>query len=429
LGAARVATPIRAEHEGAPFSGEEEATLVGTHPRALGRQGALEEVARLGALFSSPQAPAGSQGPAPLGPPAPPALSAPLAPPAPPALSAPLAPPAPPAPALVRPGVSEDSSDKLDLQRLDETLQAIDRAAAVTPSQPLAVVSAPLSPPALPTMTPTAAQPAVVPPPVVVPPVVVSPVVVSPVVVSPVVVSPPVVAPPRPGGRHEPSSNARTEVAGKPLRVGAVRLVLLDEDGAPREARVLEESRAILGREDADVLLADDPTVSPWHAQLVLRRSGVFLKDLQSRNGVFVRVTREAALEDGDVILLGRQRLLFRDRWDAPRKGDDGTVAAGSEPTAGPARLLLQLAGGDVGALYFVGAGLSLGRDWGDVVFPSDAGLKREHAELRRKNDQHWLRPLDPSAEVFRAIRAEVELQEGDTFLVGRTRLRVSLER
>jgi pSer/pThr/pTyr-binding forkhead associated (FHA) protein len=229
--------------------------------------------------------------------------------------------------------------------------------------------------------------------------------------------------------RHEPSSNARTEVAGKPLRVGAVRLVLLDEDGAPREARVLEESRAILGREDADVLLADDPTVSPWHAQLVLRRSGVFLKDLQSRNGVFVRVTREAALEDGDVILLGRQRLLFRDRWDAPRKGEDGTVAAGSEPTAGPARLLLQLAGGDVGALYFVGAGLSLGRDWGDVVFPSDAGLKREHAELRRKNDQHWLRPLDPSAEVFRAIRAEVELQEGDTFMVGRTRLRVSLER
>jgi pSer/pThr/pTyr-binding forkhead associated (FHA) protein len=64
----------------------------------------------------------------------------------------------------------------------------------------------------------------------------------------------------------------------------------------------------------ADVRL-DDHTVSARHAILVVRTEKLRLLDDRSTNGTFVNGRRvdEAELHDGDVVVLGRVVLTYRD--------------------------------------------------------------------------------------------------------------------
>jgi signal transduction histidine kinase/CheY-like chemotaxis protein len=71
--------------------------------------------------------------------------------------------------------------------------------------------------------------------------------------------------------------------------------------------------RTSIGRAIENIIQLDDPMVSATHA-LVTRSNGEFrVRDLGSRRGTFVGVTRieEAALRDGDELLIGPVRLKF----------------------------------------------------------------------------------------------------------------------
>jgi pSer/pThr/pTyr-binding forkhead associated (FHA) protein len=66
-----------------------------------------------------------------------------------------------------------------------------------------------------------------------------------------------------------------------------------------------------LGRERGNALFADDVYVSSLHCQLsVDPESAVWLTDLGSSNGSFVRLQQSQALSVGDILLMGQQ--LFR---------------------------------------------------------------------------------------------------------------------
>lgn len=253
-----------------------------------------------------------------------------------------------------------------------------------------------------------------------------APVMPSPALHIPAVQAPAMQAPAR---LAESEEETRTEVAIRVTRPKAVSLARLGPAGQVLQTTRVEHGRLLMGRIEGDLLLFEDPTVSPWHAQVVVKRSGVFLKDMNSRNGVFVRLGREVALKDGDDLILGRQRLLFRDRWEEAQVYEDGTRALGSPDAAAPARLLLRRAGGEPGGVYFLGAGLLIGRERGDLLFPEDELLQPEHADIRRKGDTYTIRHLEPGADIFRAIRGEVELCEDDWFQVGQTRFRVLFEK
>ena len=65
-----------------------------------------------------------------------------------------------------------------------------------------------------------------------------------------------------------------------------------------------------IGREGNDVNFLDDPFISGRHAQIVMNPDGqVTLTDLGSKNGTFVRINDEIALEQGDHVFLGQQLL------------------------------------------------------------------------------------------------------------------------
>lgn len=76
------------------------------------------------------------------------------------------------------------------------------------------------------------------------------------------------------------------------------------------QEHVLGRPRVIVGRLGADVAL-DDPEISRWHCALEVRNTQVMLRDLDSRNGVFVngQRVREAQLAHEGEFNIGGSRL------------------------------------------------------------------------------------------------------------------------
>jgi len=101
-----------------------------------------------------------------------------------------------------------------------------------------------------------------------------------------------------------------TDVMGSPNPGYWGRLALIvgrDQDGS---AFPLFGDSVTLGRERGDILFPEDGYVSGQHARVSLRDERVYLEDLNSSNGTFVRVRGERAVGPGAAILMGQQ--LFR---------------------------------------------------------------------------------------------------------------------
>lgn len=90
-------------------------------------------------------------------------------------------------------------------------------------------------------------------------------------------------------------------VWGRLCQVGMARQVA--------NAYLLSHRDVFLGRERGDILFPKDGFVSGSHAVISERGGRVYLKDLGSSNGTFLRIKREIALRNGDLLLLGRNLL------------------------------------------------------------------------------------------------------------------------
>ena len=100
------------------------------------------------------------------------------------------------------------------------------------------------------------------------------------------------------------------EAMGSPVDgyVGRIALVLGRASTGPTFP--VPESGISLGRERGDVLFSEDGYVSGLHCRISYEDGQVFLTDLGSSNGTFIRLLGEERLTNGDVLLLGQQ--LFR---------------------------------------------------------------------------------------------------------------------
>ncbi len=97
---------------------------------------------------------------------------------------------------------------------------------------------------------------------------------------------------------------------GSPPVLARGRYLVCGEEAFALTADVTHVGRGVT----ADVRL-DDHTVSARHAIVVLRADRLRILDDRSTNGTFVNGRRvdEAELHDGDVVLLGRVVLTYRE--------------------------------------------------------------------------------------------------------------------
>jgi pSer/pThr/pTyr-binding forkhead associated (FHA) protein len=235
------------------------------------------------------------------------------------------------------------------------------------------------------------------------------------------------------------------------------RIVLIARDGGEGAQFPLSETTDI-GRLEGQVLLADDRYIAPRHARLSWRNGVLFLRDLGTPNGLYLRLAahRDAvssassngsasppsrvseiavALRDQDLFLVGQQVLRFEVVNDAVEgfgaASHDGTLLFGTPAAPRYARLCQRTVEGVTRDVFYLRkVETVLGRELGDIVFTEDPFLSRRHAALRvdPTTRAFTLVDLGSSNGTFLQIREEVALRSGDQFRIGQQLFRVDID-
>jgi pSer/pThr/pTyr-binding forkhead associated (FHA) protein len=226
------------------------------------------------------------------------------------------------------------------------------------------------------------------------------------------------------------------------------RLVLIARDGNEGPSYPLSESTDI-GRTEGNIVIAEDRYISPRHARVAMRGGAFFVRDLESTNGVFVRIPfprgmpgddpnggpkpadSEQLLADQDLFLVGQQVLRFEVVKHADEgfgvASENGTLLFGTPAAPRYARLSQRTVEGVVRDVFHVKkAETVIGRESGDIVFSDDAFLSRRHAVVRVHGvtsvggpRSFTLADLGSSNGTFLQVREEVRLRHGDHFRIG----------
>jgi pSer/pThr/pTyr-binding forkhead associated (FHA) protein len=158
------------------------------------------------------------------------------------------------------------------------------------------------------------------------------------------------------------------------------------------------------------------------------------LVDAGSRNGVYLRITRPEPVFPGDLFLVGHQ-LLRLDNVDESGEqppGADGTRLFGTPLDPPWGRLTMMGRGDMVGDAYYLRApSVVIGRESGDLLFPADRFLSRQHAKLQLQmeggNMSVFLEDLGSANGSYLRLRGRATVGPNDTFRVGDQILRIKV--
>ncbi len=225
--------------------------------------------------------------------------------------------------------------------------------------------------------------------------------------------------------------------------VPKARVVVIARDGGEGPAYPIGEVLDI-GRSEGQVTIGEDRYLSPRHARITRREGRLFLKDLGSTNGIYVRLRASRTdssrpgpeeseggdaparrpgpgraagsaehggapnasnvvavamlegsthltthpLKDQDLFLVGQQVLRFEVVNDALEglgpAAQHGTLLFGTPASPRYARLSQRTVEGVTRDVFYIRkAETVLGRESGDIVFTEDPFLSRRHASIR----------------------------------------------
>jgi hypothetical protein len=177
-----------------------------------------------------------------------------------------------------------------------------------------------------------------------------------------------------------------------------------------------------------DLALPEDPFVAPVQVRFFFSGGRLAVEDAAGGNGVFARLKAERELAVGGELRLGRQRLLL-ESVPAPALGADATLAWGSPDPGYRLRIVQLFDGGMRGAAFPLREGDNLlGRETGDIVFPTDGFVSGRHAVLKARGERLVVRDVGSSNGTFLRLTNAVFVDNGDQFLVGRELVRVELQ-
>ncbi|MCB9599593.1 MAG: FHA domain-containing protein [Sandaracinus sp.] len=206
---------------------------------------------------------------------------------------------------------------------------------------------------------------------------------------------------------------------------GAGSLVLIRPDGSEGESFPLSATTTV-GRESGGAF-ASDSYLSPRHAELVVSPGKATVRDLDSLNGIYVRIARDTPTElvDQAIFRIGQEILRF-ERLGAPNTHADGTEAMGSPDGGAIGRIRLVIGRDSFGGAFPVpGTGMHLGRERGDVIFPEDGYVSGLHCRIHEENGRVWLTDVGSSNGTFVRVRGQQEVPAGGLMLMGQQLFRL----
>ena len=197
----------------------------------------------------------------------------------------------------------------------------------------------------------------------------------------------------------------------------------------------IRESLVVWRGEGAGLKFPDDRSVSPRHARFLNENGSLFLEDLGSVNGIFLRVREPVLLTSRDRLRLGDHVFSFEiiPDLEATRMNitkvysDPTTEVIGTKGQRARARLVVHLASGHRGKEYFIGdKSIVLGRGKGTHNFMSDLEISPKHAKITPlEGGAFRLTDLGSATGTWRQTRDRVAVTPGQELLIGRQRLSV----
>ena len=220
---------------------------------------------------------------------------------------------------------------------------------------------------------------------------------------------------------------AKPAVAAPPVS-GTVMLTALRADGSEAGSYALAQSPSETIGRDTGSIFAGDSYLSPRHATFTRKSERLFVSDARSLNGVYLKIRPNSPwpLRFGDVFRIG-QEILRLEKLEVPQPSPDGVQRLGSPSDGYVARLGLVIGRDTTGNAFPVPkAGLHLGRERGDVLFPEDGYVSGLHCRLGVGTDNIiTLTDLGSSNGSFVRLRDEHQVSSGDILLMGQQLFRV----
>ena len=191
-----------------------------------------------------------------------------------------------------------------------------------------------------------------------------------------------------------------------------------------------------IGRANCEVNFPDDILLSDRHTLLSNREGKLLLEDCGSLNGTFFKQRQDGELVPGDIFLLGRSFFRFTtqslDETENSR-AEQGTASWAGSPKL-PRRPLtaklehIRLTGEVIQEFRLEKPETTLGRNNGDLVFRDDPFMSGTHARIVAQPGRFILQDLRSRNGVFRRVRNELELLNGDEFFLGEHLFRVEIK-
>ncbi|MGN6108780.1 MAG: FHA domain-containing protein [Kofleriaceae bacterium] len=203
-------------------------------------------------------------------------------------------------------------------------------------------------------------------------------------------------------------------------------MTLIRPDGSEGGVHELHPGENKLGRSFGPVF-ENDGYLSPVHAQLDIRGQTASLRDLDSLNGVFVKMTQEEELANGQILRIGQELLRF-ELIAAPEPTADGTELMGS-PNPGYWGKLTVIIGRDITGAAFplLGDAVTLGRERGEINFPDDGYVSGLHARITLRDGRVYLSDLGSSNGTFIKVNGERTVGHESFVLLGQQLFRIGL--
>ena len=159
----------------------------------------------------------------------------------------------------------------------------------------------------------------------------------------------------------------------------------------------------------------------------MVRADGALVRDLESLNGVFVKMASEEEILPGQIIRIGQELLRF-DLLSPPEPLADGTEVMGSPNPGYWGKITVIIGSGIDGAAYpLLGDTVTLGRERGEVNFPDDGYVSGLHARLSTRDGRIYLNDLGSSNGTFVKVQGEREVGNESFLLLGQQLFRLNL--